>query len=173
MTKYLLDTNIVLQFSNFSDSQHDLVTDAVAILLTNGHDCYLTPQVFIEMCVVATRTRDVNELGWSTVYIRRIIDELFERFLIVEETPQIFSEWLELVTNNAIKGKRIHGVRIIALISAWIYSYPESKRFFWCIRHYRSTSTNTTSDEQHYALDIEETPRHEWWHYQPLNISLS
>lgn len=118
MTKYLLDTNIVLRFSNPSDVQHDLVTDAVATLLANGHDCYLTPQVLIEMWVVATRPTDVNGLGWSTVYTRKIIDELLGRFPIVEEMPQIFSEWLELVTNNEIKGKRTHDARIIALMRA-------------------------------------------------------
>lgn len=35
MTKYLLDTNIVLRLSNPSDQQHSLVTDAVANLLEN------------------------------------------------------------------------------------------------------------------------------------------
>jgi hypothetical protein len=33
MTKYLLDTNIVLRFSNPSDEHHGLVTESVAVLL--------------------------------------------------------------------------------------------------------------------------------------------
>lgn len=118
MANYLLDTNIILRFSNPSDVQHDLVTDAVATLLAAGHDCYLAPQVLIEMWVVATRPTDVNGLGWSTVYTRKIIDELLERFPIAEEMPQIFPEWFELVTNNAIKGKRTHDARIVALMRA-------------------------------------------------------
>ena len=55
MTIYLLDTNIILRFSNPSDAQHELVTNAVATILANGDECYLAPQVLIEMWVVATR----------------------------------------------------------------------------------------------------------------------
>ena len=54
MTKYLLDTNVVLRFSNPSDFQHDLATEAVATLLSQGNECYLTELVLIELCEVAT-----------------------------------------------------------------------------------------------------------------------
>jgi len=54
MTKYLLDTNVVLRLSNPSDDQHELVTEAIATLLTQGNECYLTAQVLIELWVVAT-----------------------------------------------------------------------------------------------------------------------
>ncbi len=42
MTQYLLDTNVVLRFSNPSDQQHGLVLDCVAILLRQANECYLT-----------------------------------------------------------------------------------------------------------------------------------
>ena len=63
MTKYLLDTNIILRFVNPSDRQHGLVTEAVAILLEQSDECYLTAQVLTELWVVATRSIDVNGLG--------------------------------------------------------------------------------------------------------------
>jgi predicted nucleic acid-binding protein len=115
---YLLDTNIVLRFSNPSDEQHELVVEAVATLLAQGDDCYLASQVLIEIWVVATRPTDVNGLGWSTGYVRKVIDELLERFPIAEEVPQVFLTWLDLVTDNDIKGKRTHDTRIIALMLA-------------------------------------------------------
>lgn len=116
MTKYLLDTNIVLRFSNPSDVQHELVVEAVAILLEQGNDCHLSPQVLIEMWVVATRPRDVNGLGWTIDYTRKMIDELLDRFPLADETPQLFLEWLDLVTRNGIKGKRTHDARVVALM---------------------------------------------------------
>ena len=103
MAQYLLDTNIILRFSNPSDLQHELVTEAVATLLEQGDDCYLSPQVLTEMWVVATRPTNVNGLGWSTGYTRKIIDDLLARFPIVDETPQIFLAWLDLVTQNEIR----------------------------------------------------------------------
>lgn len=116
MTTYLLDTNIILRFSNPSDGQHELVANAVAAILANGDECYLAPQVLIEMWVVATRPTDVNGLGWSTTYTRNIIGQLMQRFPIAEEGPQLFPKWLEIVSTHKISGKRTHDVRIVALM---------------------------------------------------------
>ncbi|MBW4461531.1 MAG: type II toxin-antitoxin system VapC family toxin [Nodosilinea sp. WJT8-NPBG4] len=117
MAKYLLDTNIVLRFSNPSDEQHGLVTEAVATLLMQGHECYLTAQVLIELWVVATRPTEVNGLGWSIEQTCQVIDQLIVRFPLVEEGPQILWTWLTLVTGNEIKGKRTHDARIAAVMA--------------------------------------------------------
>lgn len=114
MAKYLLDTNVVLRLSNPSDDQHELVTEAIATLLTQGNECYLISQVLIELWVVATRPINVNGLGWSAEETYTIINQLLERFPFKEEVPQIFSTWLTLVTENQITGKRTHDVRIVA-----------------------------------------------------------
>ncbi|MEO0824479.1 MAG: type II toxin-antitoxin system VapC family toxin [Cyanobacteria bacterium J06635_15] len=116
MTKYLLDTNIVLRFSNPSDIQHDLVTEAVATLLQQGYECYLTAQVLIELWVVATRPVDANGLGWPIEQTYNVIEQLLNRFPMADETSQIFSSWLNLVTDNQIKGKRTHDARIVAVM---------------------------------------------------------
>lgn len=123
MTTYLLDTNIILRFSNPSDGQHELVTNAVAALLAQGDECYLAAQVLIEMWVVATRPTDVNGLGWSTTYTRNVIDQLMQRFPIVEEGPQLFLTWLDIVSTNKILGKRTHDARIAALMKTTAISH--------------------------------------------------
>ncbi|MCG6138418.1 MAG: PIN domain-containing protein [Nostoc sp. LLA-1] len=116
MTKYLLDTNVILRFSNPSDGQHGLVTHTVANLLAQTDECYLTAQVLIEFWVVATRPIDVNGLGWSIEQTRNIIDQLLDRFPVAEEVLQLFPTWLNLVTENQIKGKRTHDARIVAIM---------------------------------------------------------
>lgn len=116
MPNYLLDTNIVLRFSNPSDIQHSLAAKAVATLLTQGDECYLTAQVLIELWVVATRPTDVNGLGWSIEQTRNVIDQLLDRFPLANETSQVFPNWLTLVTENKIKGKRTHDARIVAVM---------------------------------------------------------
>ncbi len=52
MTRYLLDTNVILRFCNPSDVQHRLATDTVSLLLAHGDECLLTAQVIIEFWVV-------------------------------------------------------------------------------------------------------------------------
>jgi predicted nucleic acid-binding protein len=116
VTPYLLDTNIVLRFSNPSDAQHELVTNAVAAILATGDECFLVPQVLIEMWVVATRPTDVNGLGWSTTYTRNVIEQLLQRFPLAEEVPQLFPTWLEIVSTQKVSGKRTHDARIIAMM---------------------------------------------------------
>ena len=84
MTQYLLDTNVVLRFSNPSDDQHYLATEAVATLLLQGHECYLTAQILIELWVVATRPVEVNGLGWSVGQTHGVIEQLLNRFPMVD-----------------------------------------------------------------------------------------
>ena len=118
MTKYLLDTNVILRFANLSDNQNDLATEAVATLLEQSDECYLTAQVLIELWVVATRPVEVNGLGWSGVQTSKVVGQLLDRFPLLEETSQIFPAWLNLVTKYQVKGKRTHDARIVAVMLA-------------------------------------------------------
>jgi predicted nucleic acid-binding protein len=118
MTRYLLDTNVVLRFCNPSDVQHSLATDAISCLLTQGDECFLTAQVLIEFWVVATRPVEVNGLGWAVEETRSTIDQLLNRFPLLEESSHIFPNWLQLVTVYRITGKRTHDVRSVAVMLA-------------------------------------------------------
>jgi predicted nucleic acid-binding protein len=118
MTRYLLDTNVVMRFCNSSDVQHELATDAISHLLMQSDECLLVTQVIIEFWVVATRPTQVNGLGWTVEQTRSTIDQLLDRFPFLEESPQIFPNWLNLVTTSRVMGKRTHDARIIAFMLA-------------------------------------------------------
>ncbi len=118
MIKYLLDTNVILRLCNPSDGQHDLATEAIFYLLNQGDECFLTGQVLIELWVVATRPVEVNGLGWATDKTKNMIGELLNRFPLLEESPQIFLNWLDLVTTDQVRGKRTHDARLIAVMLA-------------------------------------------------------
>lgn len=118
MTSYLLDINVVMRFCNPADLQHQLATDAISHLLMQSDECLLTPQVIVEFWVVATRPIQVNGLGWTVEQTRSTIDQLLDRFPLLEESPQIFPTWLNLVTTNKVMGKRTHDTRIIAAMLA-------------------------------------------------------
>jgi predicted nucleic acid-binding protein len=118
MTKYLLDTNVILRFCNPSDQQNHLATEAIFCLLNRGDECFIATQVLIELWVVATRPVEVNGLGWTTEKTRNTIDQLIIRFPLLEESLQIFPHWLDLVTTHKIMGKRTHDARLIAAMFA-------------------------------------------------------
>lgn len=115
MTKYLLDTNILLRASDRTSPRYSLAVNSVASLIAQGHECVITPQVLIEFWVVATRPIDVNGLGWSIEQTESKINQLISQFTLVEETEAIFPQWLDLVTRYQIKGKRTHDARLMAM----------------------------------------------------------
>jgi predicted nucleic acid-binding protein len=115
VTKYLLDTNILLRASDRASPRYSLAVNSVASLIAQGHECVITPQVLIEFWVVATRPIDVNGLGWSVERTESKINQLISQFTLVEETEAIFPQWLDLVTRYQIKGKRTHDARLMAM----------------------------------------------------------
>ena len=118
MISYLLDTNIVLRFCNPGDRQHQISVRAVSRLLDSENDCYLTAQVLIEFWVVATRPTHVNGLGWSAEQTYHLMQQLCDRFLLIEESAQVFPIWLTLVREYQVVGKRTHDIRLAAVMIA-------------------------------------------------------
>ena len=118
VTKYLIDTNILLRASDRSSPRYELAVNSVASLIAQGHEGIIAPQVLIEFWVVATRPIEVNGLGWSIERTEKKINQLISQFTLVEETEAIFARWLELVTRYQIKGKRTHDARLMAVASA-------------------------------------------------------
>ena len=98
MTKYLLDTNILLRASNRTSPRYDLAVNSVASLIAQGHECVITAQVLIEFWVVATRPIEVNGLGWSIEQTETKISRLISQFTLIKETEAILANWLDLVT---------------------------------------------------------------------------
>ncbi|AVQ73652.1 hypothetical protein MTo_03514 [Microcystis aeruginosa NIES-1211] len=118
MTQYLLDTNILLRGSDRNSSQYSLVRDAINYILQHGDTCLITSQVLIEFWVVATRPLDVNGLGWNPQQTQQEINNLLSQFSLLEETPEIFLHWFQLVVNHNIKGKRTHDIRLLAVMQS-------------------------------------------------------
>jgi len=116
MTRYLLDTNIILRARDTSASNYQLAVDAVSQLLAQNIECVITAQVLIEFWVVATRPIEVNGLGWNIQKTKNEIDGVLDQFPLLEETPQILTNWLQLVSRNGVMGKRTHDARILAVM---------------------------------------------------------
>lgn len=118
MAKYLFDTNILLRLSDRISANYALARDATYILIEQGHKCCLTSQIIIEFWVVATRPTEVNGLGWTPERTKNQINQFLTRFTVLEETPEIFTLWFQLVTDYNIKGKRTHDIRLLAVMKA-------------------------------------------------------
>lgn len=88
------------------------------MIIRQGGECLITSQILIEFWVVATRPKDVNGLGWTTQKTQHEINQILSQFFLLEESPDIFSLWFQLVTTYNIKGKRTHYIRLLAVMKA-------------------------------------------------------
>lgn len=118
MNQYLLDTNILLRAADTSSANHFLANEAIKKIAIDGNECVINSQVLVEFWVVAIRPINVNGLGWNTPKIRDYVNDLFENFRLIPETPDIFTNWLQLVTDYDIKGKRTHDIRLLAVMTS-------------------------------------------------------
>jgi predicted nucleic acid-binding protein len=117
MSRFALDTNIVLRLTDTSSPQYLTILKAISSLKEENHELFLSPQVLIEFWSVATRPLEVNGFGWPTEAVRSEIDKLLDLFPLLPETPAVFDEWLLLVTNKNKVGKQAHDARLAAFLN--------------------------------------------------------
>jgi predicted nucleic acid-binding protein len=122
MAQYLLDTNIILRIADISSASHSLASEAIKKIIKDGHEPVITSQVLIEFWVVATRPKDVNGLGFNVSQTKNCVNDFLNNFRLIIETPDIFSQWFQLVVDHNIKGKRTHDIRLLAVMT--VYQIP-------------------------------------------------
>ncbi len=117
MTRYLVDTNVLLRSAVNTSARNPAAASAITTLLTQGDELFLVPQVLMEFWSVATRPAAVNGFGWPVGVVRAEIDRLLDQFPLLPETPVVFGEWLRLVTQYGVMGKQSHDTRLVAILN--------------------------------------------------------
>lgn len=118
MALVLLDTNVLLRLSDGTSPDQSVATQAIAHLRLRGDRSCITAQNIVEFWAVATRPLDVNGLGWTTQRTADEIVQLLNRFRLLEDSSNILTNWLTLVTAYDIKGKKVHDARLVATMQA-------------------------------------------------------
>lgn len=116
--KFLIDTNVLLRWSDADSVAHQVSRGAVARLADSGGEAHICAQVAIEYWVSATRPVDVNGFGLSYSEANRNITEIAAAFPCLPELPCIFDLWREMVNGYGVMGKQAHDARIAALMLA-------------------------------------------------------
>ena len=116
MASYLIDTNILLRIADPKSEKSANAMEALAKLADEGHALCITSQIVSEFWSVATRPPSVNGLGFDTETVKAAVDEMLGQFHLLSDTRQVFVRWLGLVTEHGIAGKRVHDIKIVALM---------------------------------------------------------
>ena len=116
MTRYLVDTNVLVRLLDFSAADHLVAENAINQLLEQNDVICVTKQNLIEFWSVATRPANVNGLDWDTPKTKQQIEQLLLRFQFLNDPSDVLPHWLALVARHDIKGRRTHDARLVAVM---------------------------------------------------------
>ena len=110
----LVDTNVILRFTQNANPGHAVARSALTQLSTSGHELCLVPQSIYEYWVVATRPVAVNGFGMLVANADQQIHELLQHFTLLQDERGIYSRWHGLVVTYNVQGKQAHDTRLVA-----------------------------------------------------------
>ncbi len=111
---YLVDTNVLLRFSDRTDPRHPIVKAAVRTLREDGHWLRTTPQNFTEFWNAATRPAERNGFGLTPENADKLLSIAEQVFPLLPDSPAIYPEWRRLVVSFNVSGVQVHDARIVA-----------------------------------------------------------
>ena len=118
--RYLIDTCILVRAVHVGDPRRPTAVAAVRTLKSAGEDLYIFPQNVAEFWAVCTRPAGPpsNGLGMSIRSARRLVCRFQPLFGVLLETLDVYREWLRLIDDRDVSGRRIHDVRLVAAAKA-------------------------------------------------------
>jgi predicted nucleic acid-binding protein len=111
---YAVDTNILARIIHKNHPMQQTAKDAVKLLLSRGETLCVFPQNFYEFWVTATRPAHQNGFGLAPADAEIQIVEFETLFSLRRDTPAIYDQWRNLVTQHSVLGKNAHDARIVA-----------------------------------------------------------
>lgn len=116
--KYLVDTNVLLRWSDADDPRYAECVAAVDDLIDRGIDVCICAQVLIEYWVTSTRPRKVNGFGLSAAEANSNLADVDGVFSLLLEPSDMAARWRKLATQHSVLGRQAHDARIAALMLA-------------------------------------------------------
>ena|SRR5579871_6258093 len=110
----LVDTNILLRAIQPASPLQQVTLDALAVLEALGEQLCLVPQNLYEFWVAGTRPAAQSGLALSALEAEHEITQICRRFQLRDDPPQLYGQWLSLVSPQQIIGKNAHDARLVA-----------------------------------------------------------
>lgn len=116
MSRYLLDTNILVYLIQASSDFHLSTFNAVMRLEAEQAELLLAPQNIVEFWGVCTRPVSSGGLGCSPADASFRIGEIESRFTVLPETELVYERWKSVVRAVGVSGKQVHDARLAAIM---------------------------------------------------------
>ena len=118
VSRYLLDTNVLLRWILPRDPLSPAARSAVRHLVRGGNTLQVCSQNLIEFWSVATRPVSANGIVLTPERTAHLVDRIERLLQVLEDTPAIYREWRRLVQQCAVVGRQVHDARIAACMLA-------------------------------------------------------
>ncbi len=112
--KVLVDTNVLARIAQPGHRQHGPARESVQLLLAQGYELYILPQVIYEFWVVATKPAAANGLELSIAQAEANVAKALQILSLLRDERAIFQHWDRLVRTYQVKGKNAHDARLVA-----------------------------------------------------------
>jgi predicted nucleic acid-binding protein len=118
LSRYLIDTNILLRLSNPLRESHLVCKDALRHLRSTGCSLHYTLQNAAEYWNVATRPTDRNGHGLSPTDVAEELNGIERVMSLLADDAEVYNHWRSLVTKYSVRGVQVHDARLAASMLA-------------------------------------------------------
>jgi len=112
--RLFVDTNVLLAATDEDREHHAVALEFMEEGLAGRLSLYVNAQVLREYLVVATRPVAANGLGMAVADAVANVQQLRKCVAVVVEDAETAALLAELVTEQDLKGKRIHDANLVA-----------------------------------------------------------
>ena len=116
--EYLIDTNVLLRLSRYSDPLQPAIESALSVLDGRGAKLYYSLQNIAEFWNIATRPAERNGYGLSIAKTNTRIEYIERTMTLLPDTAAVYAAWRRLVSAHNVRGIQVHDVRLAAIMEA-------------------------------------------------------
>ncbi|MCG8457964.1 MAG: type II toxin-antitoxin system VapC family toxin [Holophagales bacterium] len=109
----LVDTNVLVRFAVTGDSKHPIARRAIDTLRRRGA-IHTASQNLIELWNVLTRPLERNGFSKSPDEAAELLDLVEALFPRLDDHPDTYRHWRELVLRHGVSGVQVHDARLVA-----------------------------------------------------------
>ena len=114
---WAVDTNVLLRMTDVGHTAQPIAEHALK-LLGQRESLRLFPQTLIEFWALATRARVDNGLALTIADAEIQLGRLKRMFVLLDDTPEVFSAWEGIVSRYQVIGKQSHDAHLVAAMLA-------------------------------------------------------
>jgi predicted nucleic acid-binding protein len=116
IARCLVDTNVLLRMTRRSDPEHQMVSEALAGLVSQGTVLHYSHQNMAELWNAMTRPLSRNGLGFTIAEAEQQVRAIEEGMSLLPDQEAVYPAWRAIVVQHGVSGVQVHDAKLAALM---------------------------------------------------------